>query len=363
MKKIVCVILALTLSLAITACGGGATSTSAPPENTSASTGGATTSPDASPSTDGYTGGSYTLKLGHYFGAQQSNAKFVLQFADLVAEKSDGKIVIDVYGESQLGGQNELCEALHLGTIDLAVSDYVTFNSVLDHAKSIVAVLPWMLRDWDHAYAFSNSDIFADINKELLESYDIRYIGIMVEGFKELFSRSPVYNAEDFKGLRVRVTPQILYLEMFGALGAAPTQVATAELYTALQNGIVDAYERPADSAYTNSLWEQTNYMIMTNHVMAQSGIFINEGVFQHLDKEAQAIIIQAGNEITEAYFAWSRENDAMRLAQLVDECSQERIDIDTSELKAIAQENVWPILLENVDGAQAILATIEAMR
>jgi tripartite ATP-independent transporter DctP family solute receptor len=344
MKKRACVILAIALSLAIAACG----STSP--------------SPDRRSSTDGYTGGSYNLKLGHYFSARQGTGIFLQSIADRAAELSDGKIVIDVYGESQLGGQNELCEALHIGTIDLAATDYITINSVLGNPKSIVIALPWLINDWNQSYALFHSEIFDKINSEILASYDMRYLAINTEGFKELFSRIPVYTVEDFRNIKVRVTPQPLYLEMFNALGAMPTQVATAEVYSALQTGIVNAYERPADSAYNNSLWEQTSYMIMTNHVMAHTGLFINEGVFQRLDPEAQAVIIQAGSEITDSYFALNRENDAKRLDDLVRECKQERIDIDTSELKAIAQEKIWPVLLQNVDDAQAILKTIEAM-
>jgi len=350
MKKVISILLALVMVFALAACG-----------SSSGKTSGGGSDPTPAPA-DGYTGGEYNLKLGHYFSAKQGTGIFMQDFADRVAELSDGKIVVDVYGESQMGGMTQLAESLHLGTIDMAAIDYVTTNSVFGHDKSILVCLPWLLEDWDHAYAMFHSDVFKEINKELLEQYDARYLGANVEGFKETFSSRAVNNAADFKDLRVRVTPNTLYLEMFNALGAQPTIVDTSEVYTALQSGIVEAYERPADSAYNNSLWEQTKYMIMTNHVIGHVGLWINETIFQSLDEQAQAILIQAGEEVTESYFASNKDNDALRLEQLVTECKQERIDIDTAELKAIMKEKVWPVLTENIDNVQEILDKIEAM-
>ena len=310
----------------------------------------------------GYSGGSYNLKIGTYFSGQQSGGIYAQMFSDHVAKLSDGKIVIDVHQDWQLGSQSELAEAIALGTLDFCPQDWSMFDTVLGFTKGAILGFPFLFENWDHVAAFYKSDDFAKIAQELLEQHNIRYLGSSGDGFRQCYTQVPVNKAEDFKGLRLRVPDISIYIETFQALGAATVIVPGAELYTSLQSGIVNAMERPMDGMYSNNLFEQTKYLVMSNHIYVDFNLFVSETVFQKLDPEAQAVIIKAGKEASEAHFPLSRQRDLDAYNGLLTVGKQELIEIDTTELNKISEivkKAVWPKYLGMIDGGQAIVDNI----
>ncbi|MBR5381483.1 MAG: TRAP transporter substrate-binding protein [Oscillospiraceae bacterium] len=356
MKKVICIVLALIFVLSFAACGGSGSNTPAPANSPAASpaSGGGT-------SDGGYAGGEYNLKIATYFSGKQGGGEFAQKFADKVGELSDGKIKVDVYQDSQLGSQSELVEALTQGTMDFCPNDWAMMDTVLGYGKGAIIGFPFIFKDWDNVKAFWGSDTFATMKQELLDNYGVRCLGMAADGFRQIYSQKPINSVEDLKGLKLRLPDISVYIETFQALGAATTIVPRAELYTALQNGTVNALERPADGMYSNNLYEQTSYVIKTDHIFVDVGLFASEAVFSKLDADAQAVILQAGQECADEHFEYMRGRDQDSLNKLVTECKQELIELDTTEMREICQSTVWPKFLEKIDGGQAIVDAIQA--
>lgn len=336
--------------LSVAACGGGTSS-------------GGASQPPASGGSDGYAGGEYNLKIGTYFSGAQGGGEYAQNFSDLVKELSDGKIVIDVYQDSQLGSQSELTEAISLGTVDFMPNDWSMFDTVLGYSKGAIFGLPYMFSSWDQVKAFYGSEMFTKMTEELLENYDIRFLGAAADGFRQIYSKQPIRSIEDFKSYKLRVPDISVYIDTFQALGAATTIVPGAELYTSLQNGIVNGLERPADGFVSNNLYEQTKYVIKTDHIFVDVSLFVSEATFQKLDADAQAVILQAGKEASDEHFEYMRGRDQDAINKLTTELKQELVEFDTTEMKDICKETVWPKYLSKIDGGQEIADYIQTLK
>ena len=354
MKRILALVITFALIIALVAsCGGNSNQPSAVPP------------PSSNPPTSaggGYSGGSYNLKMGHQFRAGEIGDDYGQFFAARVAELSDGKIKIDVYTDSQLGSQLELAESVGLGTIDFTPGDWAMMNTVYGFEKGSINSLPFLFKGLDHLAAFFQSDVLDEIAKEFLEKHNIRTLGSAGLGFRKCYTQTPINTVDDFKGIKFRVPDMAIYKDTFAAVGAATIVVPAAELYTSLQNGIVNALERPADGMYTNNIWEQTKYVIPTDHICDIANIFVSEITFQKLDADAQAVLIRAGKEVSAEFFDHLKQRDSFALNALKTECNQEIIDFDTTEMAQIMKEKVWPKYIDVIPGGQEIVDRIQAM-
>ena len=235
-------------------------------------------------------------------------------------------------------------------------------DTVLGYKKGAIIGFPFIFADWDNVKAFWGSDAFAAMQQELLDGYGIRNLGMAADGFRQVYSQDPINTVEDLKGLKLRLPDISVYIETFQALGAATTIVPGAELYTALQNGTVNALERPADGMYSNNLYEQTKYVVKTDHIFVDVGLFVSETVFSKMDADAQAVILQAGKEVSEEHFEYMRQRDQDSLNALLTECEQELLEPDTTEMREISVSTVWPKFLKDIDGGQELVDAIQAL-
>jgi tripartite ATP-independent transporter DctP family solute receptor len=194
------------------------------------------------------------IKLGHIAEPTNPYGQGAEHFAKLVAEKSNGEIEVQVFPSSQLGGQKELIEGLVFGTVDMAL----TGTAVLGTFQPQVALfdMPFLFKDREHAYKALDS-VGMDIG-EALEPKGIKLLGYMENGIRHLTNNiREVQSPADMKGLKIRVMNNKVYIEMVKALGASPTPMAFAELYSAMQQGTVDGQENPSAHIFTKRFFER----------------------------------------------------------------------------------------------------------
>ncbi|GAI05652.1 unnamed protein product, partial [marine sediment metagenome] len=178
-------------------------------------------------------------------------------FAELVKEKTNGEVEIQVFPSSQLGNQRDLIEGLIFGTLDLTLTSTAVLGNFLP--KIAIFDLPFLFRDVKHAYKALDS-IGMEIGKEL-EPKGIKLLAFFENGVRHLTNNvRPVRAPEDMKGLKIRVMEQKIYIEMMKALGANPTPMAFGELFTALQQGTVDGQENPVSHIWTKRFFEVQKY-------------------------------------------------------------------------------------------------------
>ncbi len=241
----------------------------------------------------------FVFKLGHIADPENPYAKGAEKFAQLVKEKTGGKVEIQVFPSSQLGNQRDLVEGTQFGTIDFTM----TSTAVLGNFLPQIAVfdLPFIFRDVQHAYKALDT-----VGMEIAQKLQgMKLLAYYENGVRHMTnSKRPIRKPEDMKGLKIRVMEQPIYIEMIKALGGNPTPMAFGELFTALQQGVVDGQENPAAHIYTARFFEVQKYISLTAHTYSAEPMLVSLAAWNKLPKELQEKVQAAANESKD----WQRD-------------------------------------------------------
>lgn len=223
-------------------------------------------------------------------------------FADKVSELSDGRIAVEIYPSGQLGDDNEVYQSMQMGAVDLYRGNA---SSLTDFGNPEVGALalPYIFRDREHFWAVCGGEAGQGILENVQESGS-RMVGLfyMDEGARNFFTvEKPVTKLDDIKGLKIRVQNSQLMLDTIAALGANPTPIDYAELYSSLQTGVVDGAENPPASYFSNKFYEVASNYVLDGHTYSPSVVLVSEITWNKLSKEDQQILAEAG-ELTEAF-------------------------------------------------------------
>ena len=296
-----------------------------------------------------------TLKLGHIADPKNPYAQGAQKFADLVNEKSGGTMEIQVFPSSQLGNQRDLVEGLTLGTVDMCMSSSAVLGNFLP--KVAVFDLPFIFRDRAHTFKVLDG-IGMEIAKDL-EPRGIKVLGYFENGVRNMTNNvRPITKPEDVQGLKIRVMEQPVYIEMIKALGGNPTPMAFGELFTALQQGVVDGQENPAAHIYTKRFFEVQKYISLTEHTYSAEPMLISMISWNKLNDDQKKVLQEASDEARD----WQRqlaidlENgywDKIRESGK----SEIIVDVDKEAFKK-ATKPVWD-MFEKTVGADTIEAIV----
>lgn len=258
------------------------------------------------------------LKYAHVGIAGEIQTRYAQGLADLVKERTNGAVEIQVFPNSQLGGANEMSDGIKSGAIDMGHHDFATLGKY--YADIAVFNAPYIYRDGEHALLATNpetSKALQLINDELVKIAGIRVIGSNYRGARLLSMNTPVYSPEDLKGRKVRGTPVALWMSMIKGMGAIPTPVEISELYTALLTGLVEGQENPITNIYAQKFHEVQDYIMLTNHMQAVLSTFINEKSWQKLGPENQKIMQEALAEMALKSLEWTQAEEAPVRAEM----------------------------------------------
>ncbi len=241
----------------------------------------------------------FVFKLGHIADPENPYAKGAEKFAQLVKEKTGGKVEIQVFPSSQLGNQRDLVEGTQFGTIDFTMTSTAVLGNFLPQAA--VFDLPFIFRDVQHAYKALDT-----VGMEIAEKLQgMKLLAYYENGVRHMTnSKRPIRKPEDMKGLKIRVMEQPIYIEMIKALGGNPTPMAFGELFTALQQGVVDGQENPAAHIYTARFFEVQKYISLTAHTYSAEPMLVSLAAWNKLPKDLQEKIQAAANESRD----WQRD-------------------------------------------------------
>lgn len=309
-----------------------------------------------------YAGGEYTLVVASHNNEVTAEGSGLKKLCELIEKYSDGKIKCELYTDGKLGSQSETASEVRNGGIDICENDWATMASANGYDKGSVVSLGYMFQDYDHVMSFYKSDIFQQMTQELLDQTGIRCLAGSASGFRHIYTKEPVSTLDDLNGLRIRVPDIQVYVDTFQALGCATTIVASSEVYTALQTGIVDAVENPYITVYNASWYEQLKYIEKTYHIWCDLDYFMNDAKYQSMDDDAKAVIDRAAEEAQEYGMSYSEEMEDYYEGVLTDECGMEIIDIDTEAIKEKMKETVWKDFQDKVDGGAELIESIQAL-
>ncbi|OTA20494.1 periplasmic dicarboxylate-binding protein [Xenorhabdus beddingii] len=232
-----------------------------------------------------------TLKLSHNQSRSHAVHQAMTQFADEVKEKTNGEVRIRIYSDSQLGNQRESIELMQNGALDIAKSNAAELEAF--SPAYFIFNLPYLFRDKTHYQQVMNSDI----GKEILNSsQNMGFIGLTYydAGARSFYAKKPIRTPEDLKGLKIRVQPSPSAIALVKGLAGNPTPLAYGELYTALQQGVVDAAENNIPSFTLSRHSEVTKFFSLDEHTMIPDVLLISNNSLNKLTTEQQAIVKKA---------------------------------------------------------------------
>lgn len=236
---------------------------------------------------------SITLKLAHTGSDSHQYQIGAKEFADLIEEKSDGKIKVDIHGNSTLGNEAEAIEQVIDGTIDMTVvaADSSLANTV---PEMNLFGLPYVFEDREHVY----SKLDGEPGKKLLGLLDdknMKGLGFWEVGFRHMTNnKKEVKVPADLKGMKIRVQPAPVWESHMKALGANATPVSFTELYSALDQGLVDGQENPLASIYSMKFYEVQNYISLTGHNYTPAVVIMSNKAWDRLNDDQKKLIEEA---------------------------------------------------------------------
>src|SRR5437868_3666186 len=233
------------------------------------------------------------LRYAHVGVANAPQTLYADEVARLVKERTNGRIEIQVFPNSQLGGVGEMVDGVKSGAISMGHHDFGSLGKIV--STTAVFNTPFMYRDPVHAMHATDprqSPALQKINQELVDKGNMRIVASLFQGTRELTSKEKVLSPKDMQGKKYRGVPIKLWSSMITGMGAVATPVEVSELATALATGLVVGQENPLPNIYTLKLYEVQKYVMMTNHMQSVLSTFINERAWQSIP-EADRTIIQ----------------------------------------------------------------------
>ncbi|MCB0520448.1 MAG: TRAP transporter substrate-binding protein [Saprospiraceae bacterium] len=241
--------------------------------------------------------GTKTLKLAHGLNTDHPVHKGMERIAELLAQKSGGALTIEIYPSQQLGTERECLELLQIGSLGMTkVSSSVLENFA---PKMKVLGLPYLFRDREHAYHFQDSELGRQLLLES-EKFWLRGLTYFDAGQRSFYTKTrPVNTPDDLNGLKIRVQESPVAMGLVRSLGAAPTPISWGELYTALQQGIVDGAENNPPSFYTSRHYEVCKFYTLNEHTSVPDLLLIGTIAWKRLTPQEQQWLQEAADEAT----------------------------------------------------------------
>lgn len=294
------------------------------------------------------------IKLGHGLDISHPVHKAMVYMKERLAEKSGGTMIIDIYPNNQLGSERECLELLQIGSLGMTkVSTGVLENFV---PSLQVFGLPFLFRDREHRFTVLEGEIGEYF---LNKSLDKRLKGLTFydAGSRSFYSKEPIESPDDLRGMKLRVMESNTAMNMVKYLGGSPTPIAWGELYTALQQGIVDGAENNLPSFYLSRHYEVCKYFVTDEHTALPDELLVSTLVWNKLSPQEQKWLKEAAMESSEHQKELWREAELEAL-----EAIQEAGVEVTYPDKEIYRERVQP-MYENFKQDPEMKKIIEAIQ
>jgi tripartite ATP-independent transporter DctP family solute receptor len=237
-----------------------------------------------------------TVRWGHLFPTGHFEHQGAVRFAELVAEKTGGKVKIEIFPASQLGSEKEQTEQVRSGALHFHSSG----GSIQQFVPELQLIgLPGLWKSHDHVFKV----VTGDAGKQLIELVEKKNVGIRVltfttTGVRHFVGRkAPVTQTGEFSGLKIRVDTQPASAAIWRAVKANPVPISFAEVYSSLQTGVIDAAENPPCGILSMKFYEQAKHITTTGHQLTLMAVMVNQKWHDSLPAEVRGQIRAAVDE------------------------------------------------------------------
>lgn len=302
------------------------------------------------------------IKFSHVTSIDSVKGKAAERFKELVEEKTDGKVKVEVYPSSQLYGDNDELDALVSGNVHM-IAPSVTKMVKLDPRWQYVD-MPFLFADQAHAQKFFESDVAKTLlNSDKLANNDIMGLTFWENGFKHFTNnKNPLQTPEDFKGLKFRAQAGKVLEAQFKALDAGSATISFGETYAALQQGTVDGQENTYNNIDTQKYQEVQKYMTLSEHGRLDYAIFVNKPFWDKMPEDIRTQVEEALKEATELEWKLAAEENAASLDNIKNSGKVEVLELTAAEraeleaaLQPVYDEFGDTITAELIDGIRSL--------
>lgn len=260
-----------------------------------------------------------TLRGATQFGEAHAFTRTIRKFEELVQQYYDGPVEFELYLNSELGLEKQYFEYMSQGiSVDYGIvspSHMSTFSEIAP-----LMDLPFLYRDVNHWRKVLDSDAFDPIGADVASNSNVMLIGYAGGGVRNLICKRPVTNPEELSGLTIRVMGAPIQTQIFQAIGASPTVISYAEVYNALQTGVIDAAENEAAGNEQMKFYEVGPEICLTQHAITVRPLCFSGKTFRRLPASLQQAILRAGKEAGQYGRQLESEEDAAILTRLQSE-------------------------------------------
>lgn len=234
-----------------------------------------------------------TLRISHVL-PESHPTHYTLEdvFKPEVEKNSNGKIKVQIYPNASLGSDRQAIESVSLGSLEMTVPGGPVVSGFYE--PYMIFDLPFLFPTRESGYAAWDGELGQKISEGLKEQHIIN-LGYGENGFRHITNnKGPINTPADMKGLKIRTMENPLHIAAFKGMSANPTPIAFGELFTALQQGTVDAQETPAAIIFSNKFYEVQKYMSLTGHLFTNCPYLINQDFYEGLSPELQKVVADA---------------------------------------------------------------------
>ncbi|WP_186300334.1 TRAP transporter substrate-binding protein [Denitromonas ohlonensis] len=235
------------------------------------------------------------LRLSHNAAPGNPKAEASLKFAELVAQKTGGRVKVEVGGSAQFGDDAESLTNMRLGTMAFSANSQGTTSNIVPEFGLLG--LPFLFRDLEHAYKVVDGPVGEKLG-EYADKKGLVLLALWDNGIRQVSNNTrPITKPQDLAGIKLRTPPDPMTLSIFKSLGANPAPLAFSELYIALQQGVFDGQENPLMNIYSSKLFEVQKYISLTGHKYEATPLLASKMIFGTLSKDDQKAVREAAIE------------------------------------------------------------------
>jgi C4-dicarboxylate-binding protein DctP len=229
------------------------------------------------------------IKFSHVVAPDTPKGKGALRFKELAEQRTNGRVKVEIYPNSQLYKDKEEMEALQLGSVQMLAPSLAKFGP-LGVKEFEVFDLPFLFKDDASFRGITEGPLGADLFKKL-EPKGIKGLAYWDNGFHQMSANKPLHAVADFKGMKMRIQSSKVLDAQMRALGAIPQVMAFSELYQALQSGVVDGTEGVASNFYTQKIYEVQKHMTLSNHGHLAYAVIVNKKFWDGLPADIRTAL------------------------------------------------------------------------
>lgn len=279
----------------------------------------------------------YTMRVGHTLNAESPRHKILMKFEEEVERQTDGHIKVELYPSNQIGDNNQLIQSVPLGTVEAAVQPTSFFGGIQN--KLSVIDIPFIWEDLEHTGEVLSGEA-GEVLLDLLEEKEMKGVALWPLGMKFLTSNTDLEGAPTLKGQKVRTMGTPVLLDVFKSWEASPASIAIPELYSSLQQGVIDGQENDLGTIHDLKIYEVQDYILETNHGAIVDLFYLNLDWFNSLPSEYQDIITNVAKGLTDERVALELEQYEIKRQNIIESGKGKLIPVSEKQVQALSNSS-----------------------